>query len=393
LASEEKHGIARRDLSASDCCVLNYVVTGGGRMFFSTELSARRNRVLLAFPLFMGMLPWFAVARANLPTAGIPSSHSPRKVILGTVIQPFWVEYPGLQKRLEQLTGLIDRMAEESQTKYGRGIDLAILPEVAVTGEISGDVVANSVPFEGTVKEVFSREARQLSCYIVVPMYLLENKQRRICSNAAILVDRQGNTMGIYRKLHLAVQTGSDSLEGGMTSGKEVPVFSCDFGKLGVQICFDMEFDAGWEQLARKGAEIVAWPTQSPQTTHPAARALQCHYYIASSTWRDNASIFEPTGKIFAQVKPPGQLLVEEIDLSYAILPWSPKLRDGEALKTKYGTKVGFHYYADEDCGLFWSNDPGMAIRQMIRSMDLLEAEEEQQRIKKLYHRAGVPGY
>lgn len=342
---------------------------------------------------FAGMLAWLVAAGPNLLMADAPSCHLPRKVILGTVVEPFWVEYPGLQKRLEQLTGIVDRMAEESQKKYSRGLDLAILPEVAVNGEISGDIVANSVSFEGAVKEAFSRKARQLSCYIVVPLYLLENKERRICSNAAILVDRKGDMVGIYRKLHLAVQTGSDSMEGGMTCGKEVPVFNCDFGRLGIQICFDMEFDMGWEQLARRGAELVAWPTQSPQTAHPAARALRYHYYIASSTWRDNASIFEPTGKIFSQVKPPGHLLVEEIDLSYAILPWSPKLRDGEALKTKYGSRVGFHYYVDEDCGLFWSNDHGITIREMIRSLGISEAEDEQQRIKKLYHQADVPGY
>jgi predicted amidohydrolase len=309
------------------------------------------------------------------------------------MVQGFWGEYPGLQKRLEQLEGILDDMAEQSRKKYGRALDLAVLPEVAVTGEISGDIVAQSVPFEGAVKEAFSRKARQLGCYLVVPMYLLEDKDQRICSNAAVLVGRKGELAGIYRKVHLAVHTGSDSMEGGMTPGKETPVFDCDFGKLGLQICFDMEFNPGWDQLASLGAELVAWPTQSPQTTHPGGRALQHRYYIVSSTWRDNASLFEPTGKIAAQVKPPGRLLVEEIDLSYAILPWSPQLQEGEALRTKYGERVGFRYYQDEDCGLFWSNDPGVTIGEMVRSIGVTEAGEELQRIRKLYHRAGVPGY
>jgi hypothetical protein len=34
-----------------------------------------------------------------------------------------------------------------------------------------------------------------------------------------------------------------------------------------------------------------------------------------------NASVFEPTGKIAAQVLPPRRTLVHEMDLSYAILP------------------------------------------------------------------------
>ncbi len=331
--------------------------------------------------------------RADDSKMGSTSNRPPHKVIVGTVVQGFWVEYPGLQKRLEQLSGIVDQMAEQSRKKYHRGLDLAILPEVAVTGEISGDLVAHSVPLEGKLKEVFARKAREQGCYIVVPTFLLEDKEKKICSNAAILIDRKGEVVGTYRKHHLAVHVGSDSMEGGMMPGKDVPVFDCDFGKLGIQICFDMEYDFGWDQLASQGAELVAWPTQSPQTAHPAARAMQHRYYIVSSTWRNNASVFDPTGKIAAQVKLPGQVLAEEIDLSYAILPWSSDLQKGETLRRKYGEKVGFRYYEDEDCGLFWSNDPRVTIGQMVRSIKVAEAEDELQRIRKLYHNAGVAGY
>ena len=320
------------------------------------------------------------------------SDQPPRKVIVGTAMQAFWGEYPGLERRLEELVGIIDQMSEDSKKKYGRDLDLAVLPETAVTGEAGGDVASASVPFEGPVKEAFARKAREHHCYVVVPMYLLEDQGRKICSNAAILVGRQGEVVGTYRKLHLAVPVGSDSMEGGSTPGKEVPVFACDFGKLGIQICFDMEYDYGWVEMARQGAELVAWPTQSPQTAQPAFRAMRHRYYIVSSTWRNNASIFEPTGRITSQIKPPQQVLVEEIDLSYALLPWSAKLRNGEALREKYGDKVGFRYYEDEDRGIFWSNDPRVTIGQMIRSIGVTEEEEEFLRIDKLFQKAGVPG-
>ena len=316
----------------------------------------------------------------------------PRKVIVGTVMKSFWGEYPGLPKRLEELTGLIDRLTEESRKKYGRGLDLAVLPESAVTGEITRDVVAQSAEFEGPVKEAFVRKARECHCYIVVPMFLLENRAKRLCSNVAILIGRKGEVVGMYRKLHLAVPVGSDSMEGGVTPGTDVPVFQCDFGKLGIQICFDMQFDYGWKELARKGADLVVWPTQSPGIAHPASRAIQEHYYIVSSTWRNNASIAEPTGKIVAQIRPPVETLVQELDLSYAIVPWSTKLQNGAALQEKYGDKVGFRYYEDEDQGIFWSNDPQLPIRKMLQAMGLDEFDEELVRIEKLYDRAGVPG-
>jgi len=317
----------------------------------------------------------------------------PRKVVVGTAMQAFWGEYPGLGRRLSQLSGMIDRMAAESEKRYGRGLDVAVLPEFAVTGEASADIVASSVAFDGPVRDAFAQSAREHRCYIVVPMYLLEDKDIRLSSNAAILIGRQGEVVGIYRKVHLAVADGSDSLESGATPGKDVPVFECDFGKLGIQICFDIRYDYGWNELARKGAELVVWPTQSPETSLPAFRAMQSRYYVVSSTWRNNASFFEPTGKISAQIKPPEQILVQQLDLSYAILPWSSRLKNGAALREKYGDKVGFHYYEDDDEGIFWSNDPGVTVGQMVRSLGLSQQEAELTRIKKLYHSAGVPSY
>ena len=230
-----------------------------------------------------------------------------------------------------------------------------------------GGGLAHSVPFAGQVQEVFSGKAREHHCYIVVPTYLLDSPEKKLCSNAAILVGRQGEVVGIYRKFHLVVSLERGTMEGGATPGDVLPVFNCDFGKLGIQICYDMDFADGWAELARQGAELIAWPTQSPQTSQPAFRARQHRCYIVSSTWRHNASIFEPTGKIAAQITPPQRILVEELDLSYAILPWSSKLRNGAALKQAYGDKVGFHYYEDEDLGIFWSNDPGITVGEMVR--------------------------
>jgi hypothetical protein len=81
---------------------------------------------------------------------------------------------------------------------------------------------------------------------------------------------------------------------------------------------------------------------------------------------------------------------VEQIDLSYAILPWSSQLHNGAALHEKYGDKVGFHYYEDEDRGIFWSNDPHTTVGDMMRSLGLSEQYLELRRIRNLLSKAGV---
>jgi len=335
-----------------------------------------------------------AVAGAAGPAPAAPpatrntSDTLPRKVIVTTAIQDLWGPYPGTRQRLDLLTDVVDRMAEQSRTKYGRGPDLAILTETAVTGEAAKDALAGAVPLEGALRETFSGKARELHCYIVVPTYLLEDGKK--CSNAAILFGRDGSVAGIYRKRHLVVAPDSEAMEGGCTLGTDVPVFQCDFGKLGIQICYDIEFDQGWKDLARQGCDLVAWPTQSPQTATPAFRAMREQYYIVSSTWRHNASVFEPSGRIAAQIRPTESILAYEIDLSYAILPWSARLANGKALQAKFGDQVGFHYYEDEDRGIFWSNNPRVSIREMVRSVGLEEQCEQLARADQVYRKAGL---
>ena len=332
-----------------------------------------------------------AVARPAVPvtTSGLP----PRKVIVGTAMQSFWEPHPGIGKRLSHLAALVEGMSRKSNTEFGRDLDLAILPEVAVTGEAGRDALSCSVPLEGAMSGAFGRLARERRCYLVAPTYLLESREKKICTNAAVLFGRKGELIGVYRKVHLVPSLDGTSLEGGSTAGNELPVFDCDFGKLAIQICYDMEFDRGWDELARKGAELIAWPTQSPQTAEPASRAMRQRCYIVSSTWRNNASIFEPTGKIAAQIRPPEQTLVHELDLSYAILPWSSKLRNGKALRDRYGEKIGFRYYEDEDCGIFWSNDSQTPVRHMVDSLGLREAPDQLAHVREIYRKQRVLDY
>ena len=100
--------------------------------------------------------------------------------------------------------------------------------------------------------------------------------------------------MGLTEKSTPVAPLGSDLIETGTTPGGSFPVFECDFGRVGIQICFDMLYPDGWEALARQGAEIVALPSDSPQTTYPAFYALQHRYYVVSAVPRDHAAVYSP---------------------------------------------------------------------------------------------------
>jgi predicted amidohydrolase len=294
-------------------------------------------------------------------------------------------EYPGLDPRLEALAGFVDQMAAEAHRKYQVGLDLVVLPESAVTGEPRGDPATHAIPLQGKVIEAMGAVARKHRTYVIVPMGLAEDPEHGIYRNVGVLLDRQGSVVGIYRKVYLA--GGGDQpqgLEGGLTPGEDYPVFSCDFGKIGIQICMDLYFDEGWETLARKGAEIVAFPSQTPQTIRPRRLALQNGYFIVSSTWKNNASVFDPTGDLIAQTTQPSSVLVEQIDLSYALIGWQPRLQSGKLFTDTYGERAGYRYSDAEDGGIFWSNDPSVPIMQMVRELGLVMLPEDVEQNRRL---------
>ncbi len=230
------------------------------------------------------------------------------------------------------------------------------------------------------------------SCYVVVPLYLVDDEKQGLSSNAAALLDRTGALTGIYRKVFLVVDKGAAEAEAGATPGKAFPVFDCDFGRVGMQICWDMAFDEGWEAMRRKGAELVIWPTQWPGRLHPGSRALRGGCHVLSSTWRNNASLLDPTGHVIADIREEG-VLVERIDLDYEILAWQATLKNGALFEERFGSRAGYRYAEEEDCGIFWSNDPAMPIREMVRTLGLETKAEEVERTRRflLGLRGGPP--
>ncbi len=319
------------------------------------------------------------------PTHESKADRPPRKVVVGTTTYGPYGKYPGLEGRAGVLGEMVDEMARQAETKYpGKGLDLAILTESAASPTI-GPASSRAVRLDGPVKETFGSLARKYKTYLIVPMDIVEDGPKGTTySNAAVLFDRKGDVTGIYRKAHPVAVLGTNELEDGITPGSEYPVFDCDFGKLGIQICWDVQFEDGWEALAKKGAEIVAWPTASPATAQPASRAARHRYYVVSSTWREDATVFEPTGLVAAQVEGNRKVLVHQLDLSVAVLGWSSPLHNGKALSEKFGGKIGYHYEPREDLGLFWSNDAKTTVGSMIRSLALEEIDPQVARNRRL---------
>ena len=97
-----------------------------------------------------------------------------------------------------------------------------------------------------------------------------------------------------------------------------------------------------------------------------------------------DATVFEPTGLVAAQVEGRDKVLVHQIDLSFAVLGWSAHLHEGRAFRDKYGDRAGYHYEPREDLGMFWSNDPATPVGEMVRALGLEEIDVQIARNRRL---------
>jgi predicted amidohydrolase len=82
--------------------------------------------------------------------------------------------------------------------------------------------------------------------------------------NAAVVVD-SGAVLGVYRKVH---PWGAEP--DGFETGREPPlVVDTTVGRLGVTICYDLEFPEWVRLAAEAGAEIIAVPANWPRHDRP----------------------------------------------------------------------------------------------------------------------------
>ena len=144
--------------------------------------------------------------------------------------------------------------------------------------------------------------------------------------NAAYLLDRHGDEIGRYRKVHL---THAEQ-ERGLANGWDFPVFDLDFGRVGIMICWDNYFPESARCLGNRGAQLVLYPlygdTLDPQwEIKLRARAIDNAMYIACCQIDTNCvaaytGLVSSDGTVLAQLPKEPCYRVVEIDVGAPVI-------------------------------------------------------------------------
>jgi predicted amidohydrolase len=254
-----------------------------------------------------------AIAKVNRAVEYTPV-YDKRKIRVSTV-QPLrmdeWEKHystgdKGDAGYLKYVMGLVE---EAGQMRS----DIVCLPEaISITSRFKRSRYIPG-PFFNTLAE----KAKKHSMYIVAHMLekeekLLKAKGPKARRSTAFIIDRKGELLGKFRKVHL---TEGESRR--VVPGDTFPVFQTDFGKIGALICFDViAYSESMRLLALNGAEIVFFPHATGRgcekdiITRSRAMAMENGLYIVPSHygriisddhgWFGRSSVIGPDGFIRA---------------------------------------------------------------------------------------------
>ncbi|EPR65523.1 carbon-nitrogen hydrolase family protein [Cyclobacterium qasimii] len=303
----------------------------------------------------MGIL---SVNSHPLPDSAVPKK-LPREVWVAGISQE-GVYADKAEDMLDRIFSLMDKVLVNQP-------DIICLPEVFHTANVTKKyTLAEKLAFSNTVLSKMADFAKLNNCYLVVAV---NTEEKGKIFNSAVLLDREGARVGEYRKIHLT----EDEINNGLTPGPlDAPVFQTDFGKVGIQICFDVMWEDGWQKLKDKQAEIVFWPSAYGGGQSLQAKALQHRYVLATSTRKGSAKLWDITGHELAKT---GfwekNYYCAPVNLEKAFLHTWPFVRHFDKIKEKYGRKIRITNFHEEEWSVIESLSPEVLISAILKEFNL----------------------
>jgi predicted amidohydrolase len=218
--------------------------------------------------------------------------------------------------------GNIQCIAAAAADAAAGGAKLLIVPELAVTGYGAGETAFAGLasPATGDVAERLGTIARESGLAIVAGF---AEQDGRDTFNSALFTDGIG-TNAVYRKSHLYGDYERNAFRPGVPASVMVELGGI---RLGMLICYDVEFPENVRRLALAGADLVVVPTALPKGSSGTfianhmiqVRAFENQVFVAyinhcgaddHFTYAGLSRIAAPDGKLLAEAPAEGETLL-----------------------------------------------------------------------------------
>jgi len=255
--------------------------------------------------------------------------------------------------------------------------DIVCLPECMNTIGAGASAQQMAEPLDGrSIREV-SRLAREHNVNIVCPLLCRRNGK---VYNSAVILNRSGEISGIYDKMYLPniswksiKETKPFQFEG--IPGDKAEVFNLDICPIGVQICFDLHFNTGWEQLSQQNAKLVFWPSAFPGGLTLRSRALFGGYYVVSSVISGPSSVINPLGEIIERTSEWRPVTSAVLNMDYIVCYFDWHRQKVDAIKHKYGAGVTIRVLSADGFFMLQSNMEEVSVTDIAKEFAIEDSK------------------
>jgi hypothetical protein len=241
--------------------------------------------------------------------------------------------------------------------------DLIVLPEFC---DFSGEGDDYLRVRKNQVLEYFSSAAKKNHCYIAFGMKR-EDKDG-LWRNSCVVIDRKGEIAGIYNKNFPTIQ----EMESGIKACNDAPVITCDFGRVAIAICYDLNFDELRMRYAKEKPDLIIFSSMYHGGVAQSIWAYTCRAHFVGSVYRQTPSeIRNPMGEVLASSTNYFDFAVARINLDCALVHLDYNWEKLTALKEKYGTSVTVSDPGELASVLVTSKDSKTTVDQMIKEFGI----------------------
>ena len=185
------------------------------------------------------------------------------------------------------------------------------------------------------IRDFFRDAARRNRCYIAYSA--AREMPDGTWRNSTQLIDRNGEIAGIYNKNYPTV---GETAEWGILAGKEAPVFQTDFGRVGMAICFDLNFHELLERYAKQRPDLIIFSSMYHGGLMQGYWAYHCRSYFIGAIAGPENNILNPLGARVACSTNYLPRVTATINLDYQVVHLDENWEKLEAVKKKYGRGV-----------------------------------------------------
>ena len=324
-----------------------------------TNRLSRRNFIRNA-ALTTGMAAMAPAGFAgNMSPGNAGAARSHREVWIAGFSQ-MWMRTETPEEMVEQIMVILKDLAPLQP-------DFVCLPEL-FPFEMINKTYPVDVRVEKSLKVLkqFSEFSAQNDCYTVCPVYTSADGKNY---NSSVFFDRTGKQIGVYNKIHAT----SGEIDNGVTSGAlHQPVIQTEFGPVGSQICFDINWDDGWMMLQKQGAKIVFWPSAFDGGKMIGTKAWEHKYVVATSSNQNYAKLCDISGDTIATTGIWNKyLFCAPVNLEKVFIHLWPYVNRFPEIQKKYGRKVKLHTFHEEQWAIIESLSPDVLVRDILSEFEI----------------------